>query len=175
MCAVIGGCRDRNTTKGVLLALAFSGGYCFVAPSRMPIRSAAHAISQHINCLVTADDVELAVEKCEKLWADALAARKQVEELSNEAEELAEASALSSEEASATIDDSPKFKLSMIGDLKAVTDANLNANAVLSDAIEVMEEAELLERQAEAALVEMEEAIEQHLVDFPDSELKDEL
>ena len=124
---------------------------------------------------MTADDVEIAVEKCEKLWADALDARKTVEKLSTEAAELAEASAAESEEASAKVDASDKFKLSMLGDVKAATDANLNANAVLSDAIAAEEEATRLEALAEAALVEMEAAIEQHLIDFPDSELRDEL
>ena len=128
-----------------------------------------------IICLVTADDVEMAVEKCENLWADALAARKKVEELSTEAEELAESSAALGEETSKVVDAAEKFKFSMVGDVKAASDAALDANAMLANAVEASEEAERLEGLAEAALVEMEAAIEQHLIDFPDSELRDEL
>ena len=63
----------------------------------------------------------------------------------------------------------------MVGDVKAASDAALDANAMLANAVEASEEAERLEGLAEAALVEMEAAIEQHLIDFPDSELRDEL
>ena len=44
-----------------------------------------------LRCVVTEDDVEKAVEKAEKLWADALAARKKADALSAEAEEMAQA------------------------------------------------------------------------------------
>ena len=125
--------------------------------------------------LVTADDVEMAVEKCEALWADALAAREAVEKLSTEADELAEASAASAEETSAAIDGADVFKLSMMGDLKAASDATLDANKMLSDAVDAAEEAERIESLAELAMVEMDAAIEQHLIDFPDSELRDQL
>ena len=56
-------------------------------------------------------------------------------------------------------------------------DARLHsdAGAVLASAIEAAEEAERLEALAEEATVEMDAAIAQHLVDFPDSELGDEL
>lgn len=41
-------------------------------------------------CLVTEDDVEAAVEKAEKLWAQAFEARKRAEKLSDEAETFAQ-------------------------------------------------------------------------------------
>lgn len=46
---------------------------------------------------------------------------------------------------------------------------------MLAAAVEAAEEADKLEELAEAALAASEEAIEQHLIDFPDSELADEL
>ena len=125
--------------------------------------------------MVTADDVEIAVEKCEKLWADALAAREKMDEISTEAESLAEESAASGEEAAAAVDGSDKFKLSMLGDMKAATDKNLDANSVLGDAVAAMEEADRLEALAEVAMEEMEAAIAQHLIDFPDSELGEDM
>ena len=92
-----------------------------------------------------------------------------------EADELAEASAASAEETSAAIDGADVFKLSMMGDLKAASDATLDANKMLSDAVDAAEEAERIESLAELAMVEMDAAIEQHLIDFPDSELRDQL
>jgi hypothetical protein len=143
----------------------------------LPVRSSCRAPSRHasIKCLVTAEDVEIAVEKCERLWADVMEARKKVEQLSNEAEELTEASEKQSAEANAKVEASDTFKLSMLGDMKAATDSQLNANAMIGEAFEAAEEAERLEALAEAAMAEMDAAIEAHLIDFPDSELRDEL
>ena len=55
---------------------------------------------------VTADDVELAVETAEKLWADALAAREKADALAAEAEELADQSETSTTSASQSLNDS---------------------------------------------------------------------
>lgn len=126
-------------------------------------------------CLVTADDVEMAVEKAERLWADALAAHEKAEALSSEAESLAESSAKVAEDASAAVDQSPTFKLSMLGDLQSASNDALDANAVLSDAVDAAEEANRLQLVAEAATTDMEATIEKHLIDFPDSELREEL
>ena len=102
-------------------------------------------------------------------------ARALVQVEREEADRLADESASSAAEANAVVDNSATFKLSMLGDMKAATDASLNANAVLADAVEAAEEADRLELLAEAALTAMETAIEQHLIDFPDSELRDQL
>jgi len=128
-----------------------------------------------IVCLVTEADVEAAVANAERLWENALAAREKVDLLSSEAEELAEASAATSEEAASQVDASATFKLSMLGDAKAATDASLNANAVLADAVAAAEEAERLEALAEAATDAMDAAIAQHLEDFPESDLGDDV
>ena len=127
---------------------------------------------------VTADDVELAVEKAEKLWAEALAAREKAEALAVKAEELANQSEMSTSSAKDTLEDSTgatKFKLSMLGDAQAAMDVSIRAGEVLADAYDAAEEAERLELRAEAALTASEDAIEQHLLDFPDSELADEV
>ena len=52
-----------------------------------PVPQARHA---PVALLVTEDDVEAAVEKAEKLWAQALDARQRSDKLSGEAEALAE-------------------------------------------------------------------------------------
>ena len=111
-------------------------------------------------------------------WALPIAARaskKLSARLSDLADEMASASAETADKAAATLDDSNKFKLSMIGDAKSAMDASLDAGKVLADAVEAGEEAERLEALAEAALVEMEGLLEQHLKDFPDSDLAGEL
>ena len=114
------------------------------------------------------------MEKCERLWAEAVAARERVEHLSTRAEAQAESSAAASAEAAAAVEGADKFKLSMLGDVKAATDASLDANSILADAVEAAEEAERLEALADAAMAEMDAAIEQHIIDFPDSELRED-
>ena len=127
---------------------------------------------------VTADDVEMAVEKAEKLWADALAAREKAEALAVEAEELATQSETSTATAKDALEDgavAETFKLSMLGDAQAAMDVSIRAGEVLANAYDAAEEAERLEILAEEALAASEEAIEQHRIDFPDSELADEV
>ena len=143
-----------------------------------PLHSRVVAVAPRtcsVFCLVTAADVEIAVAKCEECWEAALAAREYVDELSTEAEDMAEKSAASAVEQSAAIDKAAKFKLSMLGDMKAAQDANIDANSVLADAVAAAEHAEKLEILADEAMAAMEKAIEQHLIDFPDSELREDL
>jgi hypothetical protein len=165
--------------RGLAVVLFLVVGCCGFTPAlRTPTRLFPPTVYRQtrccINCLVTEDDVVAAVDKCERLWADALAAREKVDLLSTEAEQLSEASSASAEQASAAAANATTFKLSMLGDIKVATDANLDANAVLADAVDASEEAERLELLAEAATAEMDKVIEQHLIDFPDSELADE-
>ena len=183
------------------MLLVALGAISFIAPLSTPTRCAAccavsetpqyfHAVASFprvphdsgfrsprsavtIKCLVTEADVEGAVEKAEKAWEAALAAREKADELSTKAEEMAEASAATSEAASAKVDASTTFKMSQLGDLKAATDETLDANAMLAEAVDAAEEADRLEVLAEEATALMEEALEQHLVDYPDSELND--
>ena len=53
-------------------------------------RAVTHARHARVALLVTEDDVEAAVEKAEKLWAQALDARQRSDKLSGEAEAIAE-------------------------------------------------------------------------------------
>jgi soluble cytochrome b562 len=48
--------------------------------------------------------------------------------------------------------------------------ANIEANSMVSKALQAAEEADLLEEMAEQALQESEKALTQHLEDFPDSQ-----
>ncbi|KAL1521764.1 hypothetical protein AB1Y20_021418 [Prymnesium parvum] len=122
-----------------------------------------------IVALVSEDDVEAAVEKAEKLWAQALEARKRADRLSNEAESVAEEVSLSAQQQTEKLDNTSKFSLSLLQDAQSTIDASLEVGQLVSQAVDAAEEAEQLEREAEAALLDVEAAIAQHEIDFPDS------
>ena len=166
----------------VLLLLSLGAGtHGFsLSPNRLPHRLLVSdlkpARTGSAACLVTEDDVEIAVEVAEKLWAEALTARETADRLSSEAENLCEAGEVGATAAAESMGgEAVKFKLSMLGDAQAAMSASLDAGKILSDAFEANEEADKLEELAEAALAASERAIEQHLLDFPDSELADKL
>jgi hypothetical protein len=162
----------------VVLLLSANGAHCWSPPASYAA-SVAPALPSPARVLawmkVTADDVEIAVETAERLWAEALEAREKAERLSEEAETMAGESEAAMSDTASSIDDASKFKLSMLGEAQQAQQASLDAGSILADALEAVEEADELEALAEAALVASEKAIEQHLVDFPDSELADEL
>lgn len=124
----------------------------------------------HISLVVTEDDVEAAVKAAEDAWADALKARELAEKLSIDAEEAAEAAGMSSEAVADELKASNKFSLRMLSGSSDAMGKSLEATRLLSDAVEAAEEASRLEEIAEAALAASEEAIAQHLLDFPDAE-----
>ena len=119
---------------------------------------------------VTEEDVIKSVEKAEKLWAEALEARKEANALSDRAEEGAEAAAEVAKKADAEMRRGP-ISLEKIAAADAATNSNLDAGSVLSRALGAAEEADKLEELAEKALAESEDALEQHLKDFPGSDL----
>mmetsp|Transcript_26793 Transcript_26793/g.58115 ORF Transcript_26793/g.58115 Transcript_26793/m.58115 type:complete len:188 (-) Transcript_26793:107-670(-) len=119
---------------------------------------------------VTEEDVIKFVEKAEKLWAEALAARKEANALSDRAEENAEAAAEVAKKANEEMLKGP-ISLEKIAAADAATNCNLDAGSVLSRALGAAEEADKLEELAEKALAESEKALGQHLKDFPDSDL----
>ena len=128
--------------------------------------------------MVTADDVELAVEVAEKLWAEALEAREKADKLATDAEEMTvatESDTAAAAKSVGSVEAATKLNLSMLGDAQKAMSASLEVGEVLADAFDADEEASRLEELAEAALAASEKAIEQHLIDFPDSELADEL
>ena len=118
---------------------------------------------------MTEDMVEGFVERAEALWAEALAARELADKLSSEAETLADASGEASDAASTALDGASKFSLSMLTTSTEAQNKALEAGKVIAEAVEAAEAAEELERKAEEALTASEKAIEQHLIDFPDS------
>lgn len=121
--------------------------------------------------LVTEDDVIEAVEKAEKLWEEALEARKTANALSDRAEEEAEAAASSAVEADEMMKASKSISLEKIAQADAAAKSNIDANSMVSRALQALEKADELERIAEEALSQSEEKLEQHLKDFPDSTL----
>lgn len=119
---------------------------------------------------VTEEDVIKSVEKAEKLWAEALEARKEANAQSDHAEEGAEAAAEVAKKANEEMLKGP-ISLEKIAAADAAANSSLDAGSALSRALDAAEEADKLEELAEKALVESEEALEQHLEDFPDSNL----
>lgn len=138
-----------------------------VAVPRLPALASRRC---HISLVVTEDDVEAAVKAAEDAWADALKARELAEKLSIDAEEAAEAAGMSSEAVADELKASNKFSLRMLSGSSDAMGKSLEATSLLSDAVEAAEEASRLEEIAEAALAASEEAIAQHLLDFPDAE-----
>lgn len=128
--------------------------------------------------LVTEKDVLDAVEEAEKLWSQALEARKTANALSDRAEEEAEAAATSTQEVDALFKEKNKGKapISMqnLAQADAAAKSSLDAGSMVSRALQAIEEADLLEKLAEEALQKSEEQLEQHLKDFPDSPFADD-
>jgi hypothetical protein len=122
--------------------------------------------------LVTEDDVLQAVETAETLWAQALEARKTANALSDRAEEEAEAAFVTAKDVEESFKD-PNSPLSLekIAYADKATKTNMDANSMVSKALEASLEADRLEKLAEEALQISEERLEQHLMDVPDSPL----
>ncbi len=125
--------------------------------------------------LVTERDVLAAVEEAERLWAQALEARKTANALSDRAEEEAEAAASSSQDVDSMFQYSKSNKIPITMQQLAQADAaaksNLDAGSMVNRALQASEEADRLEKLAEAALQRSEEKLELHLNDFPNSTL----
>ena len=118
--------------------------------------------------LVTERMVEAAVKEAEDMWDAALRARQKADRLSEEAESTAEASAAESVDASAKLDESTKFSMSMLGSARTAMGSSLKATNLVADAVEAAAKADKLEEAAEEALLKSEQLLEQHLTDFPD-------
>lgn len=119
---------------------------------------------------VTSEDVEEACEKAERLWAEALEARKLADERSIEADNIASAAADASKEQSETLDAASKFNLALLSGASEAMNSSLEAGQALSDAVEAAEAAEKLELLAEAALQETEKLLTQHEIDYPEGD-----
>ena len=122
---------------------------------------------------VTEEDVIVAVEKAETLWEQALTARETAEELSALAENFGNDAASSAKEAEedlqALMKESGKFGLGQIANAQIAMNTSFDAGTALTDAFDATEEADRLEQLAEEALKESEEALAQHLIDFPEN------
>jgi ABC-type hemin transport system substrate-binding protein len=154
-----------------LLVVGAAGWAPHPVCSRLNRPFCSHAQSA-VFALVTADDVEAAVETAEKLWADALAAREQADQLSSEAEAVAEdADGKSAEEANRLKDmeKSGKFSLATLSGAQIAVNSGSATMDLIADAVNAAEEAERLEALAEEALAAVEVALAQHESDFPNS------
>ena len=122
---------------------------------------------------VTEEDVIVAVEKAETLWEQALTARETAEELSALAENFGNDAASSAKEAEedlqALMKESGKFGLGQIANAQIAMNTSFDAGTALTDAFDATEEADRLEQLAEEALKESEQALAQHLIDFPEN------
>jgi hypothetical protein len=123
--------------------------------------------------LVTEDDVLEAVEKAETLWAEALAARKTANTLSDRAEEEAEAAAETSQQVAEMYTNMKTISLEKVAEADAATKSSIDASSMVGDALDASDQADRLEDLAEEALKLSEQNLEQHLKDYPDSPLAD--
>jgi hypothetical protein len=122
--------------------------------------------------LVSEEDVLEAVEYAETSWAAALEARKTANELSDKAEEEAEATAELAKKAENIFDDrSKRVTMEQLVQVDAVAKNSLESTSSLNRAMEASDEADRLEQEAEEALRKSEERLDQHLKDYPDSPL----
>jgi hypothetical protein len=124
---------------------------------------------------VSEDDVLEAVEQAEKLWEQALEARKTANALCDKAEEDAEAAAATSQLVDEVFQtnklEAQPITMEQLAKADAAASANLDAGSVVNRALALAVEAERLETLAEEALTRSEERLEQHLADFPESPL----
>mmetsp|Transcript_21531 Transcript_21531/g.21861 ORF Transcript_21531/g.21861 Transcript_21531/m.21861 type:complete len:187 (-) Transcript_21531:100-660(-) len=122
--------------------------------------------------LVSEEDVLEAVEHAETLWAVALESRKIANTSSDRAEKKAEASAEQSEEAANIFQNrtTPVSKEQLI-QVDTASKNSLDATFFVNKALEASDEADRLEEEAEKALRNSEERLDQHLKDFPNSPL----
>eukprot|EP00529_Nitzschia_sp_RCC80_P032402 CAMPEP_0113510734 /NCGR_PEP_ID=MMETSP0014_2-20120614/38305_1 /TAXON_ID=2857 /ORGANISM="Nitzschia sp." /LENGTH=226 /DNA_ID=CAMNT_0000406727 /DNA_START=390 /DNA_END=1070 /DNA_ORIENTATION=- /assembly_acc=CAM_ASM_000159 len=127
---------------------------------------------------VTEDMVLEAVENAEKAWEAALEARKTANALIDRAEEEAEAASIVAQETEKMVGDNQRQKIPVTMQQLAQVDrasaASLDATSKVNRAMKASEEADRLEKVAEAALQESERMLEDHLKEFPDSSLADE-
>jgi hypothetical protein len=119
--------------------------------------------------LVTEDDVIQKVEEAEALWTKAHDARERANALSDQASEEAEAASGKAIEVERKMKEG-SVSMEKLQEADAATMANIEANSMVSKALQAAEEADLLEEMAEQALQESEKALTQHLEDFPDSQ-----
>jgi hypothetical protein len=128
--------------------------------------------SRVVKCnLVSEDDVLKAVEHAESSWAKALEARKTANALSDRAEEEAEAAASVSKEVEAMVNSRTAVSMEQLAQADAAASANLDATIGVNKALQSSEMADRLEMEAEEALMQSEERLEEHLKDFPESPL----
>ena len=115
--------------------------------------------------LVTEEDVLELVDLAEEAWSEALEARKKANALSEQAERDAEVAAAESQ--------TPPPEFTRVAQISEVLQGAIDAGDVLAEARDAITDADCLEAKAEQALKESEEALERHVVDFPESPLKD--
>mmetsp|Transcript_6556 Transcript_6556/g.16329 ORF Transcript_6556/g.16329 Transcript_6556/m.16329 type:complete len:214 (-) Transcript_6556:71-712(-) len=123
-------------------------------------------------CLVSEEDVIEAVEIAEALWGKALEARKEANALIDRAEEEANASAGTAKEAeNIFMDKSKPVSMEQLVQVDNAAKASLEATNLVNEAMKASDAADQLESEAEEALKRSEKILDQHLIDYPDSEL----
>jgi len=138
--------------------------------SRFSNRDSRHGRTRTF--LVSEEDVLEAVERAETLWAEALEARKTANALVDKAEEEANASAGTAEKAANIFQDkTTPVTMEELVQVDSAARASLDATTLVNRAMEASDHASELESKAEEALKKSEEALDQHLIDFPDSSL----
>jgi uncharacterized coiled-coil DUF342 family protein len=154
-----------KTTLLLLHIISIASAFCPNAhhlqkPARIRhIRSPLH--------LTTEQDVIALVEKAETLWAQAYEARQTANELSEKAEALGIDAEKSASDAQNKLQSS--VSIAKIGEAQLAQNLSLDLGALLKEVEDAQDKADEIERMADEALKASEEALERHLIDFPEN------
>lgn len=140
-------------------ATAYATSWSTHAPLRAMPR-VARAVPLQLLADITYDEVAVAVDKAENLWAAAMDARQKADELSEQAEVASTDFADQAGDTATKMDASEKFSLSMLGDARVAMEKSGDVQQLLADAVEAAEKAEAAEQEAEAALQASEKLLE---------------
>ena len=151
-----------------LICIAFASAFCPQTHlvTRISNRHIKPRTSSFLH-LTTEEDVIKLVEKAEQLWAQAYEARKSANDLSEKAETLGINAEQSASDAQAQLQSS--VSVAKIGEAQLAQNLSLDLGNLLEKVQEAEKMADEIEGRAEEALKASEEALEQHLIDFPEN------
>lgn len=130
-----------------------------IAPSR-PKTSQLHLVSEA--------DVIKSVEIAEKLWDEALAARKIANKVSARAERLGQDAETSTSDVTASLKEGKSISVEKMEEAGRAQNLSLELGSLLDEAVEAQKKADEIEALAEEALKKSEEAFAQFLIDNPE-------
>ena len=119
--------------------------------------------------MVTEDDVIALVDKAEDLWAKVQTLRNEANDLSIQAETLGQAAEVSAADAVKSLSHKIDLSKEKIAEVQQAQSQSLDLGSLLERAMKASEEADEIEILANEALTASEQALEEHLIDFPEN------